>query len=160
MLKTTLVVIAGLLALIGCSTAQAVQERHVFDVSVGIPILEAYALPVSPDWIGRSQVLAWNLVTQDLGKFRELFDVKNVSGAVAARLDDEAYLSDGDQRIELRVSFNRQVLTLDSQQVVSAAEARVGKRAELEISAIKPAEGFRAGDYYGTVHVMFDFLAP
>ncbi|SEN14667.1 hypothetical protein SAMN04487857_110188 [Pseudomonas sp. ok272] len=160
MLKTTLVAVAGLFALISGGNAQALQERQVFEVSVGIPIQEAHVLPVRPDWIGRSQVLPWDLVTQDLGKFRELFDVKNVSGAVSARLDDEAYLSDGAHRIDLRVSFNRQPLTLDSQEVVSAAEARVGKRAELEISAIKPAEGFRAGDYYGTVHVMFDFLAP
>lgn len=160
MLKTTLVAVTGLLALIGCGTAQALQERHVFEVSVGIPTQQAYVLPANPGWIGRSQVLPWNLVTQDLGKFRELFDVKNVSGAVSARLDDEAYLADGNHRIELQVKFNRQLLTLDSQQVVSAAEAQLGKRAELEISAVKPAEGFRAGDYYGTVHVMFDFLAP
>lgn len=56
--------------------------------------------------------------------------------------------------------FNRIPLTLDAVEVVNATEASAGRRAELDIAAIKPDGGYRGGEYYGTVHLVFDFLAP
>ena len=56
--------------------------------------------------------------------------------------------------------FNQVALTLEPTQVVNADEARVGRRAELNIAAIEPEGGYRGGEYYGTVHLVFDFLAP
>ena len=56
--------------------------------------------------------------------------------------------------------FNQVPLTLDSTEVVGAEVARTGTRAELEIAAIQPDDGYQGGSYYGTVHLMFDFLAP
>ncbi len=140
--------------------ALAIESRHAFDVSVTIPVHDAYVLPSEPDWMGHDQVLAWNLVTSELSRLRKNFDVKNLTGAVAARLGAEPYLYSGHQRIDLQVLFNKVPLTLESTEVVNAAEARVGRRAELEIAAIKPVDGYVAGDYYGTVHIVFDFLAP
>lgn len=140
--------------------ALAFQERHTFDVSVTIPIHEAYVLPSEPDWMGRDQVLAWDLATARLGRLRKNFDVKNINGGVAARLGDTPYLLSGRNRIELQVLFNRVPLTLDSTLVLSADEARAGRRAELEIAAIEPADGYKGGEYYGTVHLLFDFPAP
>jgi hypothetical protein len=141
-------------------SAWAIEERHAFEVSVTIPVHEAYVLPSEPDWMGHDQVLAWNLVTSQLSRLRKNFDVKNLSGGVAARLGTEPYLFDGRNRIDLRVLFNRVPLTLDSTEVVNAAEARVGRRAELEVAAIEPVDGYKSGEYYGTVHIVFDFLAP
>jgi hypothetical protein len=86
--------------------------------------------------------------------------VKNLNGGVAARLGDTPYLLSGQNRIDLQVLFNRVPLTLDSTEVINADEARVGRRAELEIAAIEPQTGYKGGDYYGTVHIVFDFLAP
>lgn len=140
--------------------AQAFQERHSFDVSVTIPIEEAYVLPSEPDWMGHDQVLTWDLATARLGGLRKNFDVKNINGGVTARLGDMPYLLSGRNRIDLQVLFNRVPLTLDSTQVLNADEARAGRRAELEISAIEPQDGYKGGDYYGTVHLMFDFPAP
>ena len=140
--------------------AMAFQERQSFDVSVTIPIHEAYVLPSEPDWMGQDQLLAWDLTTSRLGRLRKHFDVKNLNGGVAARLGDVPYLLSGNDRIDLRVLFNRVPLTLDATEVVNADDARVGRRAELDIAAIKPEGGYRGGDYYGTVHLVFDFLAP
>ncbi|MGL5995436.1 MAG: CS1 type fimbrial major subunit [Pseudomonas proteolytica] len=138
----------------------AIQERHSFDVSVTIPVHEAYVLPSEPDWMGQDQLLAWNLVTSQLGRLRKNFDVKNLNGGVAARLGAEPYLYNGRNRIDLQVQFNRVALTLDPNEVVNADEARAGRRAELDIAAIEPEGGYRGGEYYGTVHLVFDFLAP
>jgi hypothetical protein len=140
--------------------AWAMEDRHSFDVSVTIPVHEAYVLPSEPDWMEHDQVLAWNLVTAQLSRLRKNFDVKNINGGVAARLGAEPYLFNGRYRIDLQVLFNQVALTLDSHEVVSATEARSGRRAELEIAAIEPVDGYRAGEYYGTVQIVFDFLAP
>lgn len=157
-LLTRLLVLTALLFTAGY--ARAIEERHAFDVSVTIPVHEAYVLPSEPDWMGQEQELAWNLVTSQLSRLRKNFDVKNLSGGVAARLGAEPYLFSGRYRIDLRVLFNQVPLTLDSTEVVNAAEAQVGRRAELEIAAIEPDEGYKPGEYYGTVHIVFDFLAP
>ncbi|WLH08236.1 CS1 type fimbrial major subunit [Pseudomonas lurida] len=157
-LLTRLLVLTALLFTAGY--ARAIEERHAFDVSVTIPVHEAYVLPSEPDWMGQEQELAWNLATSQLSRLRKSFDVKNLSGGVAARLGAEPYLFNGRYRIDLRVLFNQVPLTLDSTEVVNAAEAQVGRRAELEIAAIEPDEGYKPGEYYGTVHIVFDFLAP
>ena len=152
----------GVLAacILAANHTAAIQERHSFDVSVTIPVHEAYVLPSESDWIGQEQLLAWNLVTSQLGRLRKNFDVKNLNGGVAARLGAEPYLYNGRNRIDLQVQFNRVLLTLDPIEVVNANEARVGRRAELDIAAIEPEGGYRGGEYYGTVHLVFDFLAP
>lgn len=152
----------GVLAacILAANHTAAIQERHSFDVSVTIPVHEAYVLPSESDWIGQEQLLAWNLVTSQLGRLRKNFDVKNLNGGVAARLGAEPYLYNGRNRIDLQVQFNRVALTLDPIEVVNANEARVGRRAELDIAAIEPEGGYRGGEYYGTVHLVFDFLAP
>ena len=152
----------GVLAacILAANHTAAIQERHSFDVSVTIPVHEAYVLPSESDWIGQEQLLAWNLVTSQLGRLRNNFEVKNLIGCGAARLGAEPYLHYGRIRIDLQVQFNRVALTLDPIEVVNANEARVGRRAELDIAAIEPEGGYRGGEYYGTVHLVFDFLAP
>ena len=156
-----LTVWAGLVATLFIGApVQAFQERQSFDVSVTIPIHEAYVLPSEPDWMAQDQLLAWDLATSRLGRLRKNFDVKNINGGVAARLGDVPYLLSGRDRIDLRVLFNRVPLTLDSTQILSADEAGMGRRVELEIAPIEPQGGYQGGSYYGTVHLMFDFLAP
>ena len=152
---------AGLAVLTLAAThAMSFQERQSFDISVTIPVHEAYVLPSETDWMGQEQQLAWNLATAKLGGLRKNFDVKNLNGGVAARLGDTPYLYSGRDRIDLQVLFNRIPLTLDPTEVVNADEARLGRRAVLDIAAIEPEGGYQGGDYYGTVHIVFDFLAP
>lgn len=135
-------------------------ERETFEVSVTIPTVDFYVLPVDPQLVQREQKLAYNPVTSQLLTLRAPFDVKNAGGAIGARLDQEAYLFNGTDRVNLRVTFNEVELGLAQSEVVSTADARPGKRVSLEIAAIKPDDDYRPGHYFGTVHMVFDALAP
>ena len=154
-----LVVLVMVLGL-SISRLEAAVERETFEVSVTIPTADFYVLPVDPQLVQREQVLAYNPVSSQLATLRAPFDVKNVGGAIGARLDQAAYLFNGTDRVDLRVKFNDVELGLTQSEVVSTAEARPGKRVGLEIAAIKPDDDYRSGHYYGTVHMVFDAIAP
>ena len=155
-LLALLIIILG----VSVSRIEAAVERETFDVFVTIPTADFYVLPVDPQLVQREQKLAYNPVTSQLATLRALFDVKNIGGAIGARLDQEAYLSNGADRVDLRVTFNDVELGLTQTEVVSNAEARPGKRVGLEIAAVKPDDDYRPGHYYGTVHMVFDAIAP
>ncbi|KGE67501.1 MULTISPECIES: CS1 type fimbrial major subunit [Pseudomonas] len=151
-----LVIVLGL----SVSQLEAAVERETFEVSVTIPTADFYVLPVDPRLVQREQKLAYNPVTSQLAPLRAPFDVKNVGGAIGARLDQAAYLSNGTDHVALRVTFNEVELGLTQSEVVSTADARPGKRVGLEIAAIKPDDDYRPGNYFGTVHMVFDAIAP
>lgn len=141
-------------------SARAAVERETFEVFVEIPTAQFYVLPVDPMLVQRDQRLDFNPVSSQLSPLRAQFDVKNVSGPIGARLDAQAFLYNGKDRIDLRVTFNHQELSLTSTEVVTSADAVPGKRVALEIAAIKPLDDYQPGNYYGTVHMVFDALAP
>ncbi|MFJ4248609.1 CS1 type fimbrial major subunit [Pseudomonas sp. NPDC089741] len=141
----------------------AAREEHRFQVSVDIPTLDFYVIPAETDWIHRAQILPWNVDTKTLGGVRKHFDVRHDTNAIEARLDSEAYLSNGrdEQNIYLRVSFAGSVLThATPRQVLSAEQARAGGRYVLDIQPIVPAGGYKPGNYYGNVHLIFNAAAP
>ncbi|MDQ0650499.1 CS1 type fimbrial major subunit [Pseudomonas cedrina] len=140
--------------------AQAAVERETFEVSVTIPTADFYVLPVDPQLVQTEQVLVYNPVSSQLAPLRAPFEVKNVGGAIGARLDQEPYIYNGTDRVDLRVTFNQVELGLAQSQVVTSTEARPGKRVMLEIAAIKPDDDYKPGRYYGTVHMVFDAIAP
>ncbi|WP_092456538.1 CS1 type fimbrial major subunit [Pseudomonas sp. NFACC45] len=140
--------------------AWAAVERETFELVVSIPTTEFHVLPVDPQLVEREQPMLFSTLTSGLLPLRANYEVKNINGAIGARLGQEAYLSNGRERIDLQVKFNNVQLALDSAQVVSAAEARPGRRVGLEIIAIKTDEEYAPGDYYGTVHMVFDAIAP
>lgn len=151
-----LVIVLGL----SVSRVEAAVERETFEVYVTIPTADFYVLPVDPQLVQREQRLAYNPVSSQLATLRAPFDVKNIGGAIGARLDQEAYLSNGTDRVDLRVTFNSVELSLTQSEVVASADTRPGKRVGLEIAAIKPVDDYRPGNYYGTVHMVFDAIAP
>ena len=138
----------------------ATREEKTFHVSVTIPTHEFHVLPVDPLFLEREQVMHWNAVTEQLSSLRAQFDVKNASGGISARLAAEPYLSNGRERIDLEIRFNRQRLSLLDTLVVDPEQARIGHRVTLDIAAPKAAEGFLPGHYYGTVHLIFDAVNP
>lgn len=157
------IVVVALLLIAGVTLsahAWAIREVQVFDVSVTIPTSDFYVLPIKPGFLEREQEMAWNLVARTLSPLREHFDVKNSAGGIAARLGQEPSLSNGQRSIVLNVTFNGQVLSLDETLVVPATEARAGKRVLLEIAAAQPEGGYVAGDYFGSVQLMFDAVRP
>ncbi|WP_411828771.1 CS1 type fimbrial major subunit [Pseudomonas bijieensis] len=135
-------------------------ERETFELYVTIPTVDFYVLPLDPQLVQREQRLPFSTITTDLSPLRATYEVKNSNGSIGARLGEEAYLSNGRDRIDLRVTFNNVELTLNSAQVVSATEARPGRQVPLVIAAIKPDDDYKPGDYYGTVHMVFDATAP
>ncbi|WP_433738885.1 CS1 type fimbrial major subunit [Pseudomonas putida] len=140
----------------------AIRISETFEVSVTIPTAAFHVIPSDPDWIHREQRLPWNPVTSELSPLRKYFDVKNENGAIAARLRFEPYLSNGrdGEDIPLKVMFNNKRLTLDPDEVISETDGRTGKRVGLEIAAVKPGGGYKPGDYYGSVHMIFEAVAP
>lgn len=145
--------------------AFAAREEIEFFVSVDIPTLNFYVIPSDPDWIHREQRLPWNVNTSTLGGLRRDFDVKHDSSAIEARLESFPYLTNGrDSRdnINLRVSFNGKELSHHPVplQVVTAEEAMAGSRVRLEIEPREQIGGYKPGDYYGTVNIIFNAAAP
>ena len=142
--------------------AFATRVSETFEVSVSIPTAKFYVVPAEPDWIHLEQRLPWNPVSKELSPLRKHFDVKNESGAIAARLSFEPYLSNGkdSDNIPLVVTFNRKRLVLETGEVISESDGKAGKRVNLEIAAIKPHDGFKPGEYYGSVHMVFEAVAP
>lgn len=151
---------AGLLAIASALAPVALAARFVeqFEVSVTIPAASFFVLPVDPQLLAREQRLNWNLATSTLSPLRAHFDVKNINGGINARLSERAYLSNGRDEIDLNVAFNKVPLSLDSQPVVD--DARPGRRVMLEIAAVQGEERFAAGDYHGTVHMIFEAMSP
>ncbi|MCX2544565.1 fimbrial assembly protein [Pseudomonas sp. 91RF] len=145
--------------------AFAAREELEFHVSVDIPTLQFYVIPSEPDWIHREQVLHWDVNASALSTLRKHFDVRHDSSAIEARLESFPYLTnarDSQQHIILRVFFNGKELSHEPvpQQVVSAEEAKAGARVLLEIQPVKQFDGYKPGDYYGTVSLMFNAAAP
>lgn len=142
------------------AAVQAAVEREIFEVSVTIPTAEFYVLPVDPQFVQTEQTMAYNPVSSELVPLRAPFDVRNVGGAIGARLDQAPFLYNGVRSIDLRVKFNGVELGLGQAEVVTSVDARPGKRVFLDIAAVKPEDDYRPGRYYGTVHLVFDAIAP
>ncbi|WP_053149421.1 CS1 type fimbrial major subunit [Pseudomonas sp. P97.38] len=160
MIKTRLRPLALTALVMPWSSTWGAVERETFELYVTIPTADFYVLPLDPQLVQREQRLPFSTITSDLSPLRAIYEVKNSNGSIGARLGEEAYLSNGRDRIDLRVRFNGVELTLDSALVVSATEARPGRQVPLEIAAIKPDDDYKPGDYYGTVHMVFDATAP
>jgi hypothetical protein len=162
MFKSSMAGISMMLLTLASVCAHAVVERAIFEVRVTIPTADFYVLPTDPDWIGREQKLNWDLTAQELSPLRKHFDVKNSNGGITARLNEEAYLSNGRavDNIALDVQFNRIKLRVNDASVISEIDGKTGKRVELVISAVKPNDGYKPGEYYGSVHMIFEAVVP
>lgn len=162
MFKTISTVTSMMMLTLASPSVYAIRVSETFDVSVTIPTAAFHVIPTDPDWIHLEQRLNWNPVTSELSPLRKQFDVKNENGAISARLFFEPYLSNGrdTDNIPLIVKFNNKRLTLDPDEVISEMDGRTGKRVGLEIAAVKPGDGYKPGDYYGSVHMIFEAIAP
>ncbi|MEO3725038.1 CS1 type fimbrial major subunit [Pseudomonas syringae] len=142
----------------------AAREELNFEVSLTIPNRAFYVIPAESDWIHRPQRLLWDHNTSTLRGLRKSFDLRHDSSAIEARLESTGRLSNGrlGEEILLHVKFNGVVLGADvrPREVLSQAEAAVGKRVLLEIDPIEPLGGFKPGDYDGTVMLLFNAKAP
>lgn len=153
-----------LAAVIGLSStgAWAARESHWFEVLFSIPSRPFYIIPSEADWIHVTQQLVWDYPRSTLKGLRKNFDVRHDTSAIEARLEGEPFLSSGRDSIALRVRFNEVELSAGPgfRQVLSKEEAAAGKRVPLEIDPVEPPAGYKAGEYAGTVMLLFNATAP
>ena len=159
----------ALLASLGAAQVSAADPIEVqVQLIASVPSTSFYVVPADTGWIGVPQRLEWtpDPVSASGGKLstlRKAFDVKNSSGAIAARLTDStgAYLSDGTGMVPLDVHFNNKALNSTApQEVISATEAAAGKRVDLTIAASETGSGIPPGEYTGIVNMTFDAVPP
>ena len=156
-----------LFAALGATQVSAADPIEVqVQLVASIPSTSFYVVPAETGWIGVAQRMEWTPSATGPGKLsslRKAFDVKNSSGAIAARLTDAdgAYLSSGEQMVPLVVTFNNKELDSGtSQEFISATEAAAGKRVDLTIAAVDTGSDIKPGEYSGIVNMTFDAVAP
>ncbi|MDF2644022.1 fimbrial assembly protein [Pseudomonas sp. CFBP13508] len=160
--STALVLLAA--ASLSGSEAWGAREEHTFEVSLTIPSRPFYVIPAEPDWIHRPQQLFWDYPKATLGSLEKNFDARHDSSAIDARLLLDPFLENGrpGEIIQLRVTFNNVELSSHvlPRQVLSREEAAAGKRVALKIEPVEPVGGYRSGNYYGNVLLMFSASTP
>ncbi|ROM93893.1 CS1 type fimbrial major subunit [Pseudomonas brassicacearum] len=146
---------------LGSSVVFAASEtRHTIQLTAHVPTKTFHVQPVDPDLVIRDQVLSYNPATGDLSTLRAAFDTRHTAGAIEASLESAATLFNGSDTVPLTVKFNGKDLKVGTaQEVLSEADAAAGRRVDLEIIPTKPADGYAAGDYTGTVSMIFDAVA-
>ena len=143
--------------LLAChSLAFAIREERTFEVTVNIPVVDYYVLPADPGFLERVQPMKWDFGTATLMPINALFDVRSTNSPITARLQQTPKLTSDRSDIELKVTFNHQLLSLTDTVVVPYTEAQAGLRVPLQIEAITPTGGYLSGNYYGAVTIIFD----
>lgn len=110
------------------------------------------------DWIQKGVTLEYQPEGDAFKKVTEAFKAQSDVGAIQAALIEPAVLVDqaSDQRIDLAIIVGDKPLTLSPEEVMSAADAKVGNDLPISFDAIKPATGYVKGDYNGVVKVLFE----
>ena len=160
----------ALLATLGTAQVSAADPIEVqVQLVASVPSTTFHVVPAETGWIGVAQRMEWTPSALSgrgkLSTLRKAFDVKNSSGAIAARLTDAggAYLSSGGQMIPLMVKFNDLELdSVESHEFISATEAAAGKRVDLTIAAVDTGvpTDYVPGEYSGIVNMTFDAVPP
>jgi len=161
----------ALLTTLGAAQVSAADPVEVqVQLIATIPSTSFFVVPAETGWIGVAQRMEWTPSALSgrgkLSTLRKAFDVKNSSGAIAARLTDAGgpFLSSGGEMIPLIVKFNDLELgTGDSQEFINATEAAAGKRVDLTIAAVDTGMAggdYVPGEYSGIVNMTFDAVAP
>ena len=157
----------ALLATLGTAQVSAADPIEVqVQLVASVPSTTFHVVPAETGWIGLAQRMEWtpNPATGrgELSTLRKAFDVRNSSGAIAARITDAngAYLSNGAAMIPLDVHFNNKELNSVSQEFINATEAAAGKRVDLTIAAVETGNDFVPGEYSGIVNMTFDAVPP
>ena len=156
----------ALLSVVGASQVFAADPiEYQVQLIATVPSSSFYVVPASSGWIGQPQRMEWmdnpSAAGGKLTSVDKEFDVKNSSGAISARLsDDEAYLYNGADKIDLNVSFNGKKLSTSSEEVVSSLEANAWKRVRLLIAAAASTVPYAPGSYSGIVNMTFDAMPP
>lgn len=136
--------------------AVAAPINHTIQLEAFIPTNSFYVLPSDSSWIGNTQKLSYNPVTQDLTSLNKTFDVVHTAGSITAKLLSSAVISSGGDTIPLTVKFNNVELSTVDQEVVNATQAATPSVVPFLITPVKPSGGYVPGTYIGNVQLSFD----
>ncbi|WP_458131543.1 CS1 type fimbrial major subunit [Pseudomonas sp. R3-41] len=154
--KIMFVTALGVAALSSSWVFAADDARSNIHITANIPNKQFHVQPRDPEF-GKDEVMHLDPITGFLRPLRQTFDVKNTDGSVHAYLQDgPAWLSNGNARIDLSVSFNYVILSSEPKEVVDDASSTPGTQAEMVISASKNPDGESPGLYTGNFTVIFD----
>ena len=145
------------------SAAMAVPINVPVEVRADIPSSDFYVQPSKLDTVQQPQQLAWDMDNSELKGISRNFRAKSsvstgTAPAIKASLTAPAFITSGEDDIQLTVKFNDVDLTDGSEKEVFAADtAKVEVIAPLSIEPIPPTVGdYKEGNYTGFVRVMFD----
>ncbi|MCY1389936.1 CS1 type fimbrial major subunit [compost metagenome] len=144
------------------SAAMAVPIDHTVEVYADIPSSDFYVQPSKLDTVQQPQQLAWDMDNSELKgisrNFRAKSSVESGTGnAIKASLTAPAFITSGEDDIELTVKFNDVALSVGGDvEVIAAGEAHNEVIVPLSIEPIAPDEGYQVGKYTGFVRMQFD----
>ncbi|MFJ2430045.1 CS1 type fimbrial major subunit [Pseudomonas sp. P1.31] len=143
---------------LGASVAFAAEEsRTAINIVADIPSKVFHAQPVDPNF-GKNEEMRYIIGSGTLSAVRGTYDIQHTQGSVGAYVEGGPQpLFNGANTIALAYTFNGKTLTGASQEVVGDTESNGGMRADLVITAAKPAEG-QSGLYTAAPVVMFDAI--
>ena len=144
------------------SAAMAVPINVPVEVRADIPSSDFYVQPSKLDTVQQPQQLAWDMDNSELKGISRNFRAKSsvstgTAPAIKASLTAPAFITSGEDDIELTVKFNDVALSVGGDvEVIAAGEAHNEVIVPLSIEPIAPAGGYQTGNYTGFVRVMFD----
>ncbi|MNB74055.1 hypothetical protein D3C75_206780 [compost metagenome] len=144
------------------SAAMAVPINHAVEVYADIPSSDFYVQPSKLDTVQQPQQLAWDMDNEELKGISRNFRAKSsvatgTAPAIKASLTAPAFITSGEDDIELTVKFNDVALTVGGDvEVIAAGEAHNEVIVPLSIEPIAPDEGYQVGKYTGFVRMQFD----
>src|SRR5690606_16225419 len=121
-----------------------------------IPSQNFHVRPVAGTDLSQVKTLAWSAATSRLNALKIDLDMKNTTGGINARLDAPAELFDGKNKIALTVKGGDATVTTSARSVAAASEVVAGARKTLSIEPVTGGAAPEAGNYTGTVSVVFE----
>ncbi|QKZ03191.1 CS1 type fimbrial major subunit [Pseudomonas eucalypticola] len=150
------------LALLVAGSAFAAQRiDHTVTVTATIPTDTFYVEPLGGNWMNDPQNMSFRPADGGLEPIHKQLSVKSSTGAIQAKVLNQASMTSGTNSIPLTVSVGGKNLTLAGQDVVAAADASAGTVVDFRVTAgAKPGTGYVAGNYQGIVNVVFETPDP
>lgn len=158
----TIFSVLAVLSATGFNANAANTESYDIKLEAKIPSEGFYVRPVDSSWTNEVQEMEYDIGTKTLKPVTKQFGFKNDGGSIKATLTDavnsngKSQLFNGNTAIPLTVKFNNVEVDSTGKTVVSETEAKTGGRTNLVISAEKNSDLTTAGDYTGTVSIVFD----
>lgn len=158
------VLLALPLAMVFAGQAMAVDpiEKQV-TVTATVPTENFYVDPVGGNWMSEPQDMAWNSIQETLQPIRKQLRVKSTTGAISAYLLHPPAMTAGAGNIGLDVQINGTKLTTATGVIIPAPQASSESVVDFMIlaqAANTVDKKYVAGNYQGTVNMMFETVAP